>query len=157
MRSRQLLASKSKDCTPADEVRDCHDKVLGVDMAESGGSDADEAAKSDELEFDVEEVEFDVRTPEPVMREGIANEYRYAKLGLIVGALAMAVGAVFIVLGYTGSVDITFQSGSSKGHIVTGSLGIVIALIGAGVLVWTRPKVRITGQKERSKKKKKKD
>jgi len=112
--------------------------------------DPNETEHGKKEEFDVDEIEFHVDTPGPVMQEGIAREYSYARLGLIIGALTVAVGGVFIILGYSGSVDITFQAGSNTGHVVTGSLGVVIALIGLGILYWTRPKVGTTGQKTRS-------
>ena len=105
---------------------------MGVHVMELGSGESQEAKKGEELEFNVEEVEFDVGTPERIMQEGIANEYRDARLGLIVGALTIVVGAVFIMLGYAWLVDLTFQTGSSKGHIVTGSLGIVVASSGRG-------------------------
>lgn|ERR1022692_4684717 len=119
---------------------------LEVHVDEPGSKDPQEADSNDGVEFDVEEVEFDVNTPESVMQEGIKSEYRYARLGLTIGALAVLAGVVLIILGYSGSVDITFQSGRDKGHLVTGSLGVVIALVGLGIIFFTLPKVRTTSE-----------
>jgi len=52
-------------------------------------------------------------------------------------------GVVLTVLGFSGSVDITFKSGDTTTHIVTGSLGIVILIAGVVVLVETKPIVKI--------------
>lgn len=126
-----------------------------VHVVESDSNDPKEVHDDGAVEFDVEEIEFDVNTPESVMQEGMKSEYRYARLGLVIGALVVLAGVVLIILGYSGSVDVTFQSGSNKGHLVTGSLGVVIAIIGLGVLFWTRPKVRTTSHQSRSTRKKK--
>lgn len=120
---------------------------------EAGNEDPKVSPNDDVVKFEVDEIEFHENTPESVVKEGIAREYNYARLGLIVGALTVALGAVLIVLGYSGSVDITFKAGSNTGHVVTGSLGVVIALVGFGILFWTRPKVT-AGRKTSSSRKK---
>lgn len=125
-------------------------------MVERMSRDPEEADNNHEVESGAEEVEFHVETPESVMKEGMNQEYQYARLGLIIGALALVAGVVLVVFGYSGSVDVTFQSGSSKGHLVTGSLGVVIALIGLGIIFITLPKVRTTNQQDRSDSKKSK-
>ena len=119
------------------------------------GKDPQEAEDGDRIKFEVDEIEFHENAPESAIKEGIAKEYSYARLGLIIGALTIAIGAVLIVLGYSGSVDITFQAGKNTGHVVTGSLGIVIALIGLGVLFWTRPKIGVGAKPSSSSKRKK--
>lgn len=124
--------------------------TLEADMVESHSEDPKESKNDEVKRFDVEEIDFDVSTSEPVIREAIAKEYSYARLGLITGSLVVAVGALFIVLGYSGAVDITFQAGSDAGHIATGSLGVILAFIGLGILFWTRPKIRTTGKKSNS-------
>jgi hypothetical protein len=119
-------------------------------MVEPGSKDPKEYGTGDGAEFGVEEVEFDVSTPESVMQDATKREYQYARLGLVVGALVVLAGVVLIILGYSGSVDIAFQSGTDKGHLVTGSLGVVIALAGVAILFFTRPKVRTTNRHSHS-------
>jgi hypothetical protein len=98
-------------------------------------------------EFPVEEIELDPDLPPEILEQGIEVQRLYSILGLVFGVIIVLAGVVLMVLGFSGSVDIAFQSGTTKAHVVTGSLGIVVALIGA-ILVWvTRFKVRITRPK----------
>jgi hypothetical protein len=93
-------------------------------------------------DLELEELELDTPLDAATASDAIRREYRYATLGLIVGTIVVLAGVVLIVLGFTGAVDITFQSGKNSGKVTTGSLGIVVVLVGAAILVLTRPRVK---------------
>jgi hypothetical protein len=99
--------------------------------------------------FEIEEVEVESpgKVPPKVIEEAVKMEGRYALLGLLLGAIVVIAGLVFIVLGFTASVDITVEGGGTKGHIVTGSLGLVLALAGIALVYYTRYRVKIVTPK----------
>jgi hypothetical protein len=84
------------------------------------------------------------RLPDALIKQILDAVQRYAMLGLVLGAVIVLGGVILVVLGFTGSVDITFQSGSAKGHIATGSLGIVVTIVGAIIVYFTKPRVDVT-------------
>ena len=92
----------------------------------------------------VEELELDAGLPPEIIATGIKAQRTYSVLGLVLGAIIVLGGVILIALGFTGSIDIGFHLGETSGHVVTGSLGIVLALIG-GLAIWaTRFKVTVT-------------
>jgi hypothetical protein len=96
------------------------------------------SAKKDKAQGDA------ARLPTVVLTTTLKNMQAYGMLGLVLGVIIVIGGLVLIVLGFTGSVDITFASGSSKGHIATGSLGIVVTLVGGAIVFFTKPRGEIT-------------
>jgi hypothetical protein len=71
------------------------------------------------------------------------DERDNARRGLIIGSLAILAGVILIILGATATVDLTFSGGDSEGHLITGSVGLVIALIGLAVIFFTRYRVKV--------------
>lgn len=84
------------------------------------------------------------RLSKEVILQVLRGMQAYAMLGLVLGVLIALGGIALIALGFTGSVDITFQSGSSNGHIATGSLGIVVTIVGAAIVRFTKPHGEVT-------------
>jgi hypothetical protein len=93
----------------------------------------------------IEETRLDKSTTPEVQKAALAAERGYSILGLVAGVLLAIIGAVLIVLGFTGAVDITFQSGKNSGHIVTGSLGVVFLIVGGIVIYVTRFRFTVGG------------
>jgi hypothetical protein len=74
------------------------------------------------------------------------QEHIYSRLGLLVGAAAFGGGLAMIVVTHsTGSVDLLIQYGSVQIHIITVVIGVVIALFGIGIILITRPNIKLVG------------
>jgi len=97
-----------------------------------------------EQKVDVEEVKLDPSLPPNVINEAIHEQGRISTIGLVAGALFVLAGIVLMVLGFTGSVDINVRIGDMSGHLVTGSLGVLVALIGVVFIVVTNYSVDVT-------------
>jgi hypothetical protein len=102
-------------------------------------------------DVDSEEVELEVDlsgdVPHQVIADAVKAEGRYALLGLLLGGIMIIAGLVFMVLGYSASIDLTIEGSGTKGHIVTGSLGFVVAVVGASIVYFTRHRVKIRAPK----------
>lgn len=105
----------------------------------------DGSQRSQQQDLEIAEIEIDPSGPVPskIIEDAVKMEGRYALLGLFLGAIVIVAGLVFIVLGFTASIDITVEGGGTKGHIVTGSLGLVLALAGIALVYYTRYRVKI--------------
>jgi hypothetical protein len=118
----------------------------GLMIAGSGMNDqVREGREPSGREFEVEELELEI--PAGLSPKAVENlvesQRRYSIAGLVLGSIIIVGGAVLMVLGFTETVDITFESGGSKGHVATGSLGTVLALIGLAIVYFTRFKVKV--------------
>lgn len=111
------------------------------DRANRQGSNTGEAP-----DLAAEEITLNAGTPEHVAEIALKGERLKTVLGLILGFFVIVLGAALAVLGYKGTVDFGLEVGGIKAHVVTGSLGIGLAVIGAVVIWWTRYKVTINGQ-----------
>src|SRR5437773_188830 len=87
---------------------------------------------------EIEEVELDPSVPSDVQKAALEAQSRYSQMGLVLGVIVVVGGVVLTALGYSGSVSIAFEDGTRKAKLVTGSLGVVIALIGLAVVWFTR-------------------
>ena len=85
--------------------------------------------------------------PPGTVEKIVHGEYLYAAIGMVVGALVLCAGAVMIFVGVTGAVDLTFGTGI---HVKTAVVGVAIAVIGAVIIIATRPNL-VFGKKKRSK------
>jgi hypothetical protein len=79
----------------------------------------------------------------------VDREYGYGNVALILGWIVVIAGAVMIIVGIAGAVDLTFDVGDTKIHLKTAVVGIVMAVIGAAIILSTRPKI-IFGKKGKS-------
>jgi hypothetical protein len=103
-----------------------------------------EAASPPPQQLAVEEVEIDPSLPSEVIEDIVAGEKTSAKVGGILGFIVIVIGAVLLILGVSGSVDLTFSNGTTSGHLVTGAVGIVISIIGGCIMYFTRYRVKVT-------------
>jgi hypothetical protein len=71
------------------------------------------------------------------------REYRYAMIGLILGALVLGAGVMMIFVRVSGAVDLTIHVGGSEIHLNTAVVGIAMAVIGALIILFTRPNLVI--------------
>lgn len=93
--------------------------------------------------FEIEQIDIDPKVDPEIQEKALRGELIYAILGLIAGMICVLGGIALIVLGFTGSVEIAFQSGEIEAKLATGSLGIVVVLLGGLILRFTRYRVRI--------------
>lgn len=112
-------------------------------VEEDPRNQSEEDEQLEEAEVGEIEIEASDNIPPAVIEEAVKMEGRYALLGLLLGAIMIVAGLVFIVLGFSASIDITVEGGGTKGHIVTGSLGLVLAIVGSAVVYYTRYRVKI--------------
>lgn len=117
-----------------------------MDPETHGGGESDPGSRADGnpppgRTYGVEHVTINPALPENAMNAIIEGEQRAARNGLVVGAIVVLLGVVLLILGVAGSVDITVTHGGSSGHLVTGAVGIVIALIGLAIIYATRYRV----------------
>ena len=74
----------------------------------------------------------------------IANrEIQSNRLGQTSGLVVAVGGIVLTILGATGSVDWIVDTGEASSRVTNASPGVLCILVGAGVLVIFRPRVRI--------------
>jgi hypothetical protein len=91
-----------------------------------------------------QEVTVDPALPPEVIRDIVQGEKTSAKVGRVVGVLVMPIGVALLVLGVSAQVDLTFSSGGANAHFVTGAVGVVVILVGAGIIYATRYRVTAT-------------
>lgn len=96
-------------------------------------------------DYEIEEVEIDPRLDPAVQKQIIQKQAEATKRGQIIGAIVIVIGAVLILLGATGTVDVTFKSGTTQGKFATGSAGAFVVAVGAAIIYFTRFKVTATG------------
>jgi hypothetical protein len=109
--------------------------------AASAAPPAASTSEPNAREYGIEEVTIDSSAPGSLNKIILEGERSSARNGLIVGLVVILVGVALLIVGVTGTVDITFASGGTNGHLVTSALGIVVALIGAGIIYVTRYRV----------------
>lgn len=95
--------------------------------------------------FQIEEVEIDAGdgVRPGTIDKAVTLENVYAIIGLVFGVIIVLAGVALIAFGFTGSVDIAFESGETKGHLATSALGIVLVIIGAAIVYFTKPRIKI--------------
>ncbi len=91
-------------------------------------------------------VNVDPTAPSEIQQQATAGERFYALAGMAVSALLAVAGVVLVILGFSGSVDFGFTVGGASAHVVTGSIGIVVVIVGAGIIWATRYTVTVTTQ-----------
>jgi hypothetical protein len=93
----------------------------------------------------VEEVALPVEVPTDASAQvwiaAIKSAEKIALRGMLFGFLVIAAGIVLILLGASGSVTLEFSSGDINSKLQTGVVGVVIALIGLGVIYFSRQKI----------------
>lgn len=93
-----------------------------------------------------------IHNPESVGKKAIGrmvdHEYRYGRLGLIFGGVVLLAGVVMIFVGVGGAVDLTFDLGDNQIKLKTAVVGVVMAVIGLALIIFTRPNV-VIGKKGR--------
>lgn len=92
---------------------------------------------------EVEEVVLSPATPSGIQERAIAVEVFVAKVGVVVGGLAVLGGIVVFVLGLSEAVQWEFTAPGISSKVQTSAAGIVIAIIGVIVIALTRPKIRV--------------
>jgi hypothetical protein len=80
--------------------------------------------------------------PPAVAAAVVKGEYRYANFALAIGGAVAIAGLVMIILGVAGPVDLDFDVGSTKIHLATAVVGVVIAVVGVLIIALTRPDLR---------------
>jgi hypothetical protein len=100
--------------------------------------DPQEIEQDSQADLQIEEVVVGADWTDDQKEKAIRFQSIYSGLGLALGGLVILAGLVLIFLGISGSVEIGFQGGGTKGHIATGSLGVVVALFGLGIIYLTR-------------------
>jgi hypothetical protein len=94
-------------------------------------------------EFYGEEVSLHPSVDPAIQREALKGERSNARWGRVVGSSIMLAGIAITVLGFTGAVDIGIAIGDVSATVTTGSLGIVVLLVGAFVIWVTRFQYRV--------------
>lgn len=81
----------------------------------------------------------------------VKSEYRYATIGLIVGGLVALAGVVMILLNISGAIDLTIHVGDNEVKINTAVVGIVVTIVGAAIIFFTRARVSFADKQNRQK------
>lgn len=78
-------------------------------------------------------------------QESLVGTYRIGIIiGIVAGLLFLVAGMVLMVLGVTGSIDISGGNTGVQGQITNASPGLVVAIVGA-VLIWFfKPRLEIS-------------
>jgi hypothetical protein len=84
-----------------------------------------------------------------VLLETIRREYQYARLGLALGLTAIIAGAVLFFHGAVGSTSWTAKAlGVFESKLNDAAPGTVLFVVGVFIIVFTRPRIKITEVKE---------
>lgn len=89
----------------------------------------------------VEEVSLDSSLSSDVIKDIVRGEKASSRNGLLAGLAVILLGAVLLLAGVSGAVDITFAGGGANGHIVTSAIGVIVVLLGGAIIYATRYKV----------------
>jgi len=79
--------------------------------------------------------------PEGILRSLIASEYKSANIAAAIGGVVAIAGAIMVILGISGAVDLDFDIGSNNFHLKTSVVGFAMAVIGGLIIILTRPKL----------------
>jgi len=93
-------------------------------------------------ESQVEETHLPPGTSEGTIRHAINWEHITYLIVVVLGVLIIVLGVVLILLGFSGSVTWNITSSGINSKLQTGSLGIVIAVIGF-LIAWKAPKPKV--------------
>lgn len=118
----------------------------------AGASSGDHARKANAPHEDaapkIEELTFDLNTPDDVAKKALHYNSIYALAGLGAGIIVAIFGFALILLGFSGTVTWKLSDSGFSSDIQTGSVGVVFAIIGMFIIWLTRNKVTITGPKQ---------
>jgi hypothetical protein len=89
----------------------------------------------------VEEVTLPPGVSNEVWMEAIRASKTIAVIGMCVGCVVILAGIVLILLGVSGAVTLEISTGNIDSKLQTGVVGVVIALIGLGVIYFSRQKL----------------
>jgi hypothetical protein len=106
-------------------------------MPEDGPTNPGFSPESDIYPCPAENIPPDL--PPAIAERVVKGEYRYANIVAVIGGIAVIAGLAMILLGVAGSVDLDFDIGSTKLHIKTAVVGVVIAALGVIAIIFARP------------------